>query len=184
MSRVCYAFTRGECDRGDGCRFSHEADGAGGDGGARGHQEVTTCAMLSKEANAPEEILASSVTVMVVVTTIFPEEVHQEEEKVLAMPSNVANVTEETLADTAMVMMMETEEVLQEDLDVERVLLFVLIFKKEPAHMVIHADLLTVKLEVVVTVVVTNQEVFAMHSKEVNVKEDHHANFLMKVLKY
>ena len=30
---VCYAFQKGECTRGDGCRFAHGAGGAGG--GAR-----------------------------------------------------------------------------------------------------------------------------------------------------
>ena len=29
-SGACYAFQRGECTRGDGCRFSHEGGGGGG----------------------------------------------------------------------------------------------------------------------------------------------------------
>ena len=31
-SGPCYAFQRGECDRGDSCRFSHEAGGAASSG--------------------------------------------------------------------------------------------------------------------------------------------------------
>lgn len=30
MSQVCYQFQRGECTRGDGCRFSHETGGDSG----------------------------------------------------------------------------------------------------------------------------------------------------------
>ena len=34
---VCFAFQRGECERGDGCRFLHESgDGLGGGGGGLG----------------------------------------------------------------------------------------------------------------------------------------------------
>ena len=32
----CYAFQRGECDRGSSCRFSHSSGGGGGRGGGRG----------------------------------------------------------------------------------------------------------------------------------------------------
>jgi len=32
----CYAFQRGECDRGNSCRFSHDVGGGGGGGGGRG----------------------------------------------------------------------------------------------------------------------------------------------------
>jgi hypothetical protein len=33
---VCYANQRGECNRGDSCRYSHDADGGGGGGGRGG----------------------------------------------------------------------------------------------------------------------------------------------------
>jgi len=33
MSRVCYAFQKGECTRGDECRFSHTGESSGGGGG-------------------------------------------------------------------------------------------------------------------------------------------------------
>ena len=33
MSGVCFAFQRGECERGNSCRFSHEGGGGGGGNG-------------------------------------------------------------------------------------------------------------------------------------------------------
>ena len=50
MSGVCFAFQRGECERGNSCRFSHEGGGGGGGGG--GGNYILLLLLLNKFINS------------------------------------------------------------------------------------------------------------------------------------
>ena len=57
----CYAYERGECTRGENCRFSHGSEPTYG-GRRRRRAAALRCATRIKEASAPEAIRASSRT--------------------------------------------------------------------------------------------------------------------------